>query len=256
MGTIYVVLVAAAFATAMISGIIGMGGGVLLLAAMFCFLSHAESIPTHAAVQLVSNSTRSAAFIRHADGRTLWRFLLGAIPGGAVGVWLRVSWGPAEQSEPYLKTLVGAYVLVTAFLPSPTRRDRPGTWWDFPLLGFVAGTAALTLGAVGPLIAPLFARRRFVKEQLIATKALCQMFLHIVKIPAFLLVGGIDVEKLGLLALVMCAAVIPGTLAGKRLLRHVSEECFVWLYRTALILAGSKVLLADGLYRILPAIEP
>jgi uncharacterized membrane protein YfcA len=250
----YVILAAAAFLTAMISGIIGMGGGMLLLAVMFCFLSHGESIPTHAAVQLVSNSTRSVVFIQHADWRTLGRFVLGAVPGGALGVWLRWTLGPAEQSEPYLKSLVGIYILVVTFLPRPDRGDaRTGVWWDFPLLGLVAGAAALTVGAVGPLIAPLFARRRFAKEHLIATKALCQMFLHVIKIPAFVLLGGIDVEKLGLLALVMSVAVVPGTLLGKRLLRYVSEDNFGRLYRAALVVAGMKVLVVDGLAGILSA---
>ena len=36
----FVVLAMAAFVTATISGTIGMGGGILLLATMFCFLPH------------------------------------------------------------------------------------------------------------------------------------------------------------------------------------------------------------------------
>lgn len=251
MGIMYVILGVAAFVTATISGIIGAGGGMLLLATIFCFLSHAESIPTHAAVQLVSNSTRSVAFFRYVDWATLGRFVLGALPGGVLGVLLRWSLGPAEQSEPYLKTLVGAYILVVTFLPQPKQQDGTrGVWWDFPLLGLVAGTAALTVGAVGPLIAPLFVRRAFAKERLIATKALCQMFLHVVKIPAFVWFGGIDVEKLGMLALLMSLLVIPGTLFGKRLLRYVSEANFVRLYTAALFAAGLKVLIIDGLWGI------
>jgi uncharacterized membrane protein YfcA len=250
-GPALIILTVVAFATAMLSGILGMGGGMLLLAVMFCFLPHGEAIPTHAAVQLVSNSTRSLAFIRHVDWRTLGRFVVGAIPGGAVGLWLRWSLGPPDEAEPYLKTLVGVYILVAAVLPKPKSRDgQAGRWWDFPLLGLVAGAAALTVGAVGPLIAPLFARRRFVKENLSATKALCQMFLHLVKIPAFLAFGGIDVQRLGWLALVMSVAVIPGTLLGKRMLRYVSEDNFIRLYKIALIVAGAKVLLIDGVRAI------
>ncbi|MCH8054217.1 MAG: sulfite exporter TauE/SafE family protein, partial [Planctomycetes bacterium] len=45
--TLLWVLALAAFATSIISGIIGMGGGILLLATMLSFLSHAETIPAH-----------------------------------------------------------------------------------------------------------------------------------------------------------------------------------------------------------------
>lgn len=246
----YGVLVAAAFLTAALSGIIGMGGGMLLLATLFCFLPHAEAIPTHAAVQLASNGTRIVAFLRAVDWRTIGRFCVGAIPGGALGVLLLVSLGPAEQSEPYLKMAVGIYILVAAYLPKAKKTRTGGQWWDFPLLGLVAGTAALTVGAVGPLIAPLFARRDFVKERLIATKATCQMILHVVKIPAFLLVRSFDYVELTGVTLAMIAVVIPGTLLGKRVLKRVSEEHFVLLYRVALTVAGLKVLLWDGVWRV------
>jgi uncharacterized membrane protein YfcA len=249
----YLVLVVAAFATAMLSGLIGMGGGILLLATLFCFLSHAEAIPTHAAVQLASNSTRMAAFLRDVHWPTFGRFLAGALPGGAAGLALLVYVGPAEESEPYLKMAVGVYILVAAHLPRSGKHTAAGRWWDFPLMGLVAGMAALTVGAVGPLIAPLFARRDFVKERLVATKAACQILLHTVKIPAFLWLRSFDYDRLGLITLLMIAVVIPGTLAGKRLLRHVSEARFVTLYRIALTVAGVKVLVWDGAYAALTA---
>ncbi|MCH7814671.1 MAG: sulfite exporter TauE/SafE family protein [Planctomycetes bacterium] len=251
--TAHVVLVVVAFVTAVISGMVGMGGGMLLLATMFCFLSHAEAIPTHAAVQLVSNSTRMIAFVGQVHWPTVGRFVLGALPGAAIGLILLLwVWraGPSEATEPYLKMLVGIYVLVAAYLPRPQAGPRAGQWWDFPVMGLVAGAAALTVGAVGPLIAPLFARRDFVKERLVATKAACQMLLHLVKIPVFLSLRSYDFGELGVVTLAMIAVVIPGTLLGKRLLRRVSDSGFVVMYRVALTVAGIKVLVWDGVYQL------
>jgi uncharacterized membrane protein YfcA len=246
--TMNVILVLAAFAAATLSGVIGMGGGMLLLATMFCFLPHAEAIPTHAAVQLASNGTRVAAFIGNVDWPTVGRFCLGAAPGGALGIVLLLSIGPAQESEPYLKMAVGLYILIAAHLPKAKKHTAQGQWWDFPLLGLVAGTAALTVGAVGPLIAPLFARRDFVKHRLVATKAVCQMILHAVKIPAFLWLRTSDYSRLTGITVAMIVVVIPGTLLGKRLLTHVSESNFIILYRVALTIAGLKVLAWDGIY--------
>lgn len=247
----HTVLVAVAFVTAVLSGFLGMGGGMLLLATLLCFLPHAEAIPTHAAVQLASNGTRIAAFLRAVDWPTIGRFLTGALPGGALGLALLVWLGPSKGSEPYLKMAVGAYILLAAFLPQGSRSSTNGSRWDFPALGLVAGTAALTVGAVGPLIAPMFARRGFVKERLIATKATCQIILHGVKIPAFLWLRDFDYAELTRVTAAMIVVVVPGTLLGKRLLKHVSEANFRWMYRSALTVAGLKVLLWDGVSQLL-----
>lgn len=244
----YLVLPIVAFGAATLSAIIGMGGGMLLLAALFCFMSHSEAIPSHAAVQLISNSTRTLAFLGHVDWRTVGRFLLGMIPGAGLGLLLLYALGQPGAAEPWLKGLVGLYILGSLVLPRAAAATHGSVWWDFPLLGLAAGTAGFTVGAVGPLIAPLFARRNFVKERLVATKALCQSLLHVAKIPGFLWLRSYDdLAGLGLVTLAMAVLVIPGTLLGKRLLRNVSESRFVLLYRLALLVAGLKVLLADGL---------
>jgi len=250
-GTTFVVLAIAALLTSIVSGILGMAGGMMLLAVMLSFMTHAEAIPTHAAVQMASNGTRALAFLPHVDGSAFGRFLLGVLPGGTIGVLLLWWLGELGRGEPYLKCLVGAYILLASWIsvPKPDHTNR-GTWWDFPLLGLVAGTAALTVGAVGPLIAPLFARRDFVKERLIATKAVCQLATHVVKIPAFIFVRDIPVGKLGLLALVMIAMVIPGTLIGKRILTGITPQAFRIAFRVALTVAGLKVLIIDGLWPI------
>jgi uncharacterized membrane protein YfcA len=249
---IYVFLPIVALLTATLSAIVGMGGGMLLLAAMFCFMSHAEAAPSHAAVQLVSNSTRAAAFIQHVEWRSVGRFLLGVVPGGFLGVVVLTWLGEPGASEPWLKLLVGVYILASLLVPRPAEAGRASTWWDFPVLGVVAGAAAFTVGAVGPLIAPLFARREFVKERLIATKALCQSLLHVAKIPAFLCLRAYEnLEALGAVTVAMAILVIPGTLLGKRLIERVSERNFGLYYRLALVATGLKVAVIDGVLPLL-----
>lgn len=250
-----IVLAIAALLTSALSAIIGMGGGIMLLAVMFCFLPHSEAIPSHAAVQLTSNGTRILVFLKNVDWRTWARFVVGMAPGMVLGAFLLWKLGEVDDhgnTEPILKLVVGAYILIATFLPKPKKVSGTGAWWDFPALGLVVGTAALTIGAIGPLIAPLFARRDFVKERLIATKAVCQMTTHLGKIPAFLLIReGLEVQELGLLTIVMIVMVIPGTLIGKKIQKKVSSEQFVLLYKVALTLAGLKVLLWDGVAQLL-----
>jgi uncharacterized membrane protein YfcA len=248
---VFAILALAAFVGSIVSAILGMAGGVFTLAVMLCFMPHGEAIPTHAVVQIASNGTRVLAFIRDVDYRALGRFVSGMVVGGAVGTLLLWMLGQPERSEPYLKTLIGAYVLVAIHLPKgKSDGDSVGVWWDFPLMGLVAGVAALTVGAIGPLIAPLFIRRDFLKERLIATKAVCQLATHIVKIPAFLWLRELDVGRLGSLALLMIVMVIPGTLIGKRILKDVPERHFRIAFQTVLTITGLKVLVFDGLRNI------
>lgn len=244
------VLALAALVTATVSGIIGMGGGILLLAVIFSFLPHQDAIPVHAVVQLASNGTRLLAFLGNVDWPTIGRFALGAVPGAAAGATLLWLLGSPDRSEPYLKMAVGVYIALSLVIPLRLSKDGQASGRAFTLLGLVAGTAALTLGAIGPLIAPLFARHGFVKERLIATKAVCQAMMHLLKLPAFLIIRDLDVQRLGLLAVVMVAMVIPGTLLGKRLLQYVTEKHFVMLYRAALILAACKLVLIDGVWKL------
>ena len=257
--TLLWVLALAAFATSIISGIIGMGGGILLLATMLSFLSHAETIPAHGAVQLVSNGTRLLVFLRHIDVRTVLRFAAGALPGSIIGglllVWLRKD--HIDTTEPYFKIAIGLYVLITTFRPIAKRpasnESAPPRISTFTLLGGLAGVLGLTIGAIGPLIAPAFLHAGFVKERMIATKAVCQMIIHVLKVPIFLASGLVDYTKLGQLIVVMSLMVIPGTLIGKKILKRVDERAFVILFKLAMLLAGLKVLMYDGFYKLLTA---
>jgi len=249
-----ILLTITALLTATLSAILGMGGGILLLATMFCFLPFSQAIPLHAAVQLVSNGSRIILFRQAADWPTVGRFILGVLPGVALAGLLLWSLGRLGRAEPYFKVLIGVYILVATFLPRPQAAHRRGGRRGFTLLGMAAGTAALTVGSIGPLIAPMFARRGFVKERLIATKAACQMLTHVFKIVAFWSLGTIDFGRFALLLTAMAAAAVVGTILGRRILRNVSRRAFVVLYRFALATAGLKVLLIDGILKLIQTV--
>jgi len=247
----FLVLTLTALLTATISGIIGMGGGTLLLATMFCFLPHGEAVPLHAAVQFVANGSRVVVFWKAVDWWTVTRYAIGLVPGVTLAGAILWSLGEPGRAEPYLKILIGVYILTLTFLPKPKKSAGTVSRWDFTWMGLAAGAAGITVGAIGPMIAPLFARRNFVKERLIATKAICQTLTHVLKIPTFCLLGTIEYAEFSKLLVVMAVAAVLGTLLGKRLLKHVSARMFVRLYQIALTVAGIKVLIFDGLLPLL-----
>ena len=230
-----VILVVACFVTATISGILGMAGGVTLLGVMTALLPAPVVVPLHGIVQLASNWTRTWAFRKHVRWPIFFAFMLPAVLGVAIAanIW-------ADLELRWFKAWIGAFIL--AFLVwrkyKPKLRHPP--LWSYAVLGFAAGLLAIFVGATGPFLAPFFLRDDFDNEEVIATKAVCQTWLHLLKIPAFLALSFDYSPYLGVLA-ALVAAVIGGTYFGKHLLSRISKERFVFWFQ--LVLAALAVYL-------------
>lgn len=239
---ILAILVATAVVTAIVSAILGMAGGIVLQAVMLMVLPLSVVIPVHGAVQLCSNSTRLLVYWRDMERRIVARFFVGAIGGGLCG-WLflyGIRPDPGSTAERVLEAVLGIVILVTTFLPRPKVHRRLG---DNVYIGVGAAATCIgiLLGAVGPFIAPFFVREGMVKERLIATKAACQAITHVAKIAVYIAAGFRFGEYVWLLA-AMFAAVIVGTLIGRRLLKYVSPRAFEIAVKVFLTLAATALI--------------
>ena len=237
------ILVIAALGTSVLSAVVGMAGGITLLAIMLLFLEPLVAIPLHAVVQMVSNGSRTWVHRTHIQWRILWPYLVPLLPLG----WL--SLGLAERIPPdAARVLIGLFVLVATwrpawmFLGSHPERTNPSL--RFFGLGAVVGVLNVTLGATGPLIAPFFLNLGLSRFALIGTKAACQMGGHIAKIVVFGAVGFAYAQWLGVLVL-LAASVIIGTMGGTLLLGRVSEVGFRHLYKTVLTLVALRLVLGQ-----------
>lgn len=84
-------LVVLSFLTSAVTATFGIGGGLLMLAAMASTLPALAIIPVHAAVQLGSNAGRAAVMRRHVDRGVLSVFVVGAVLGAGIGSQIVVS---------------------------------------------------------------------------------------------------------------------------------------------------------------------
>jgi len=234
------ILVGSSFLGATISGFLGMGGGIFLLTILFlCGLDPAVAIPVHAMVQLSSNGSRAVLFRERVRWSAFRVFAVVALPFPFLGLAL-VNELDAETT----KVLIGALVLFATW-----RRKGGGVPWSenrsFAAVGALAGTLGVVVGATGPLVAPFYLREGWSKEDIIATKAACQVFIHTQKIVAFGVIGFSFADELFYVAPLLIA-VIFGTWCGKRILAHLSEDRFRMAYRVVLTGLALK-LLADPL---------
>ena len=106
-------LAATAFATSVLSAIVGMAGGITLLAVMLLFFDPLVAIPLHGIVQLVSNSSRTVAQRSHVRWDIVWRYALPLLPLGWLGLLLAESISPDVA-----RLIIGVFVLVATWRPA------------------------------------------------------------------------------------------------------------------------------------------
>src|SRR5690349_22161452 len=74
-------IVAVGFLTSALSGVAGLGGGTILIGVLYALgLAPTVAVPLFAAVQFVSNLSRTLAYFRHVEWRAAGWFLLFAAP--------------------------------------------------------------------------------------------------------------------------------------------------------------------------------
>lgn len=224
-----------ALATATLSGMTGLGGGTILIAALYALgFAPAVAVPLHAAVQLISNGTRSLAYLPHVDWRGIGLFMIAAAPSAFVVAPL------AARVDADLVRLLMAAFLVLAAWPGWLAKLRLGGAAGLVVAGFLSGGLGMLLGATGLLIAPFFLRDDWRKETVIATMAVCQAAAHLFKVLAFASIGFGIFDALGLL-LPMAVAVVAGTLLGRRLVGVFDERRFRLVVRAILVILAVQL---------------
>jgi uncharacterized membrane protein YfcA len=238
------VLTATMVATAFLSGIFGMAGGLVLMGILLVLLPLPEAMALHAVTQMASNGWRGLLWLQHVRWRIAANFLLGCAI--AFGLWTLWRYVPSKAV---------AFILlgVTPFLV----RLLPTRWKPDPerlLHGVLYGSACMTLmllaGVSGPLIDAYFLSGKLDRRQIVATKAACQIFAHGAKLAYF---GGLVGEASGLDPLVVALAIatsITGTSMAKPVLDRLSDTQYrTWARRIITVIAvvylvqGARLLL-------------
>lgn len=236
MPTEHILLLAISFVSSAVTGVIGIGGGLLLVAVMPGFLPAQAVIPVHGAVQLASNASRALLAPRHGQLGLILAFVAGASMGALAGI-------PAIGALPLeaVPLLLGGFVLLIVWIP---RRFFPSQIpGGFFAAGLVQSFLSLFVGATGPLNGALLARKELTRDETVVTHAGMMTFLHLAKVCAFVLSGFAFGPYLGLLAGLVVATTL-GSWAGTRLRPLVSEQAFRPIFKGLLTLLALRLLLS------------
>ena len=105
----------------------------------------------------------------------------------------------------------------------------------------------MIIGVTGPLLAPFFLRAGITKERFVATKALCQFVVQLIKVALFATLLQFDYTQFQYEILSMTLAIFIGTIVAKLTLSYVSEQIFIRVLKGLLIVLGTKLLLSSFL---------
>lgn len=226
------VLVAAAFFSSTLTAVLGIGGGVLLIALMPGLLPAAAVVPVHGVVQLASNVSRAFFARRHIAWQPILPFAAGALIGAAAGSRVLV-----ELPERWLPLLLGGFILLVTWTPVGRLR-LPGRFFT---VGMVQTFVSLFVGAAGPLVSPLLLREGFEHHRVVATHGAVMSLLHALKTLTFVALGFSFAPWVPLIAAMIVAATA-GSWTGHHLRHRLPQEK---------LRAGFKLLLTALAIRLL-----
>lgn len=245
MTTIFTAALAAIMAaTAFLSGIFGMAGGLILMGILLAVLPLPEAMALHAVSQMASNGWRGLLWIRYARWRAAVAFLIGCAIAFAIWtVWRYV------PSKPVAFILLGVSPFIVRIVPASLRPNP-----DRLLHGALYGSACMSLmmlaGVSGPLIDTYFLGGNLDRRQIIATKAVCQIFAHGAKLLYF---GGLVSQAADIDPRITALAIIAsfaGTSLAKPILERLSDKQYrTWA--TNIITAIGILYLVHGSYLLI-----
>ena len=230
-------------ATSFLSGLFGMAGGMILMGILIAIMPLPAAMVLHAVTQMASNGWRALLWWRHICWRPVGFFLLGSVL--ALAIWSLTLYVP---SKPVAYIFLGVTPLLL-YLPA-SWKPNPDSGIQAGGYGVVSMMLMLISGVSGPLIDSFFLGGKLDRREIIASKAICQIACHGMKLAYF---GGIIVEAASLdpvMAVLAVGAAMLGTTLSKRFLEIMTDAQFrTWATRLITVIAGYYVI--QGTYLLL-----
>ena len=255
---IAVLIWAAVLATSVISGMLGMAGGMILMAVLVALVSVASAMMIHGAVQATSNGSRAWFLRQHIQ----WRILPPYIAGAAIafGAFTLLAIVPPAG---LILLVIGLFPWLGRILPSTVRLNVANPATAVTCGGVVTG-AQLLAGVSGPLLDVFYLNSPLSRQAVVATKAVTQTLGHVLKLVYYGGVVGVAAQHLrvaelsagGTAALYVLAIVtaIVGARIGTRLLDRWNDARFrqvsAWVIlgiATVCIVQGMRSLWISGM---------
>lgn len=224
-----------------ISTIAGGGAGLMLIPVLALLLPGVE-VPAALSIGSATSSLSRIALFRRAIRWDIVRwFLPAALPAAALGAWMLSRFDPM-----YVKLILGLVLVANLpllFLP-PRGAAEAGTSAARPALLLSLGAAVGLLsgftGAVGVAFNRIYFRLRLEKAEIVATRAMNEILLHIVKIALYATFGVLTTRSV-IAGAVVAAGAISASWVMARILHRIDETLFRRASTMAMVAAGTSM---------------
>lgn len=220
-----------------ISAICG-GGASLILIPILNLLLPASVVPFSLTIgTFTSSASRIAIFSKSIRWKIFLWFVPFSIPAVLLGAWLIKFVNPN-----YLQMIVGFLLILNLPELFKSKKAVQKEQKEYPkyilvIIGFFAGFVSGITGAIGLLFNRFYLRFGLSKEEIIATRAANEIFLHFIKLIIYIAIGLYSQTALWL-GLTIAVATVISSYTVKYILPYLSEFLFRKIGYGGMVVSG------------------
>lgn len=226
--------------TSTLSGVLGMGGGMILMVVLLHFLPVSEAMILHGLIQLISNGSRIGIHFKSIQ----WKLIGGYLLGSAL-TFMSFKLINFVPNKTLIYLIIGTIPLLSlipkiAPLMSITQRGRN-------LLCAIGVTSAqLLAGTSGPILDIFFISSPLSRYSILGTKAVTQSLGHLIKVLFYgsLLSSAGEFISISLPLLALCLFLtLIGNILGSKIVAKMNDQNFKKFSRNFVYIVCIPVLL-------------
>lgn len=228
-----------------ISAICG-GGASLILIPVLNLLLPTSVVPFSLTIgTFTSSASRIAVFKKFINWKIFLWFVPFSIPAVLLGAYLIKFVNPV-----YLQLIVGLVLIANVpqlFITrsSQEKEEKPYPKFILAIVGFFAGFVSGITGAIGLLFNRFYLKYGLSKEEIVATRAANEIFLHLIKLIIYIMLGLYSKTAIWLGIAIAIATVI-SSYTVKYILPYLSEFVFRKIGYGAMVISGISLLITTA----------
>lgn len=231
----WLIILVSVLTTSILSGIIGMGGGVILMGVLVYLLPISQAMILHGITQMFANGSRSYFHWSHIKWRVLNTYLLGSLLTLSVFFFVAIQ---VEKSIFYI--LLGLLSITGFFIPKHLHLNilnRKTAFW----CGAAVTGSQLLVGVSGSILDLFYLKSNLNRFEIVATKAVTQTIGHFIKIIFYGYIFYMESAEVSLPIwnyIVVIPVAVVGTKLGSNILHRIDDHLFLKFSKILMSLLG------------------